>query len=277
MTPIFYNLRQSCDFDFPSYRKIPMFVRQAARPLLTDFEPLKNVELITAHSIKYVVNVFSGKTPNGFGNTDPVLNETLRYTNANFLAATQHVAEKKAEVACSATQGFHHAGFDSGGGYCTFNGLMIAALSSGAIKPALIFDGDGHYGDGTDDIIGALAVHDRVRHVTNMDMESFVSRYKPNAHEWEVWASGLISSSKPSIIMYQAGADAWIEDPYGAGYLSLEGMRNRDLGIFRAAKKSKIPLVWNLAGGYCKDVQRTVDVHIQTLRASDEVYYGGTR
>ena len=32
-------------------------------------------------------------------------------------------------VACSPTSGFHHAGYESGYGYCTFNGLMVCALA----------------------------------------------------------------------------------------------------------------------------------------------------
>jgi len=40
-------------------------------------------------------------------------------------------------------------------GYCTFNGLVIAAreaLMSGVSK-VLIIDGDAHYGDGTDSCV----------------------------------------------------------------------------------------------------------------------------
>ena len=277
MTPIFFNSLQYTDFDFPSYKKVPKFIRQAARPLYSDFEGLRNVDFIAAHSVKYVAKIFLGEVKNGFGNSDSALNETLRFTNGGFVAATKHALERKDPVVCSATQGFHHAGFDFSGGYCTFNGLMIAALGAPEGVKTLIIDGDAHYGNGTADIIEALQVHSRVHHTGSNQMYPFVKMHKPKARDWSTWTSSLISAFSPSIIMYQAGADAWIEDPYGSGYLTLEGLRERDLGIFRAAQAHGIPIVWNLAGGYCGDIQKTVDVHLQTLKASDEVFYAKSR
>jgi acetoin utilization deacetylase AcuC-like enzyme len=94
---------------------------------------------------------------------------------------------------------------------------------------------------------------------------------------WQSFAKGLIRSSKAGIILYQAGADAWDQDPYGAGYLSKEGLAARDRGIFTAAREAGVPLVWNLAGGYSKPMQDTIDIHLQTLAISDEVYYAANQ
>jgi acetoin utilization deacetylase AcuC-like enzyme len=177
-------------------------------------------------------------------------------------------------VACSATQGFHHAHFEDGYGYCTFNGLMITAMKSlrnGAAN-VLIIDGDGHYGDGTEDVLDHLMVRGRVTHVTRPDMGRPIQA-DWNAAMWQSFAKGLIRSSKAGIILYQAGADAWDQDPYGAGYLSKEGLAARDRGIFTAAREARVPLVWNLAGGYAKNMQDTIDIHLQTLAISNEVYY----
>ena len=91
---------------------------------------------------------------------------------------------------------------------------------------------------------------------------------------WRPYFAHLIEYYKPGIILYQAGADAWDEDPYQAGYLSKEGLRHRDEGLFRAAADAEIPVVWNLAGGYADPMQLTIDIHLQTLKMSDEVYYG---
>ena len=57
---------------------------------------------------------------------------------------------------CSPTSGFHHAGYAHGGGYCTFNGLMVAAATFIQDHPGAklgILDCDFHYGDGTADIL----------------------------------------------------------------------------------------------------------------------------
>jgi hypothetical protein len=51
-------------------------------------------------------------------------------------------------------------------------------------------------------------------------------------------------------------------------------MAHRDRGIFEACKEAQVPIVWNLAGGYSEPMQLVVDLHLQTLRISDEVFYG---
>ena len=58
---------------------------------------------------------------------------------------------------CAPVSGFHHAGFDFGGGFCTFNGLAVAAFS--ALQDKLcdevwILDFDHHWGNGTHDCLG---------------------------------------------------------------------------------------------------------------------------
>jgi acetoin utilization deacetylase AcuC-like enzyme len=217
--------------------------------------------------------VLDGTIPNGFNTTDPELTNSLRYTSAGHWAAAQHVLHPGG-VACSATQGFHHAHFGDGYGFCTFNGLMITAMKAlrNGAENVLIIDGDGHYGDGTEDILDHLMLRGRVKHITRPDIGRPVQSHW-NTEMWRSFAKDLIRSAKPGIILYQAGADAWDRDPYGAGYLSKEGLAARDRGIFTAARDAEVPLVWNLAGGYANPMQDTIDIHLQTLAISDEVYY----
>ena len=139
------------------------------------------------------------------------------------------------------------------------------------VGKVLILDGDAHYGDGTDDIIQTLGLQKHVRNITKgHGFTHMMKRW--NSDMWENWVWGLIQNTRPGIIFYQAGADAWEEDPYNAGYLPLEGLACRDRAIFKVAKMEGIPLVWNLAGGYSEPMQKVVDIHLQTLRISDEVY-----
>jgi acetoin utilization deacetylase AcuC-like enzyme len=61
-------------------------------------------------------------------------------------------------IACAPVSGFHHAGYDTAAMFCTFNGLMVAAISAlqgPGIKRVLILDLDFHYGNGTDDLSSA--------------------------------------------------------------------------------------------------------------------------
>jgi len=272
-TPVFYHPAQEVSYDFISVRKIPEFIHQMEGDVRSNFEPYAAVDFEEAHDRKYVRGVLNNTTPNGFNTIDPEITNSLLYSNAGHWAAAKHVLENGG-VACSATQGFHHAHFEDGYGFCTFNGLMITAmkaLRNGATN-VLIIDGDGHHGDGTEDVMDHLMIRGRVTHVTRPDMGRPIQA-DWNAAMWQSFAKGLIRNSKAGIILYQAGADAWDQDPYGAGYLSKEGLAARDRGIFTAAREARVPLVWNLAGGYAKPMQDTIDIHLQTLAISNEVYY----
>jgi len=273
MTPIFYLPDQAVEHDWISTNKIPEFVRQSNRFPIQPPD-LERSALYVAHERKYVDGVMDGTIANGFGNTDPMLARYALASVASLAGAVDHVLQGHSPVACSASQGFHHAHWDEGYGFCTFNGLMVVAahqLRNGAVDQVLIVDGDGHYGDGTVDIIDLLDFEGRVAHITRPDIGCPIQS-NWNAAMWQSFARDLIRTAKPGIILYQAGADAWDLDPYGAGYLSKEGLAARDRGIFTAARDAGVPLVWNLAGGYADPMQDTIDIHLQTLTISDEVY-----
>lgn len=277
MTTLFYHPDQDCTdaFSFISVAKIPEFVRQADRRYEIP-KILPEAYFKLAHSTNYARGVLGLTEDNGFGNRNPVVAKSIVASNSNFVAAAHHAM--KEGVAASATQGFHHAHFDNGCGYCTFNGLMIAALDlqmQGVAQRVLIIDGDGHHGDGTDDIIKKLGVGDTVTNITSAIMRDLVHDF--SATDWMDYTTDLIREHAPDIIMYQAGADAWKGDPYGVGYLDELGLMCRDQGIMTAAKNAAVPLVWNLAGGYTEPMQKVISIHLNTLTMSDRVYYGSIR
>ena len=285
-TPVFYHPVQHADHQFISIQKIPVFVAQSGRVPHSAFAPFTDDDFAIAHDPGFVQGVFSMRLSNGFGTRDESVNNALRYSSASLWAATDHVLGPEVSgprrIACSATQGFHHSGYDFAGGYCTFNGLVIAARKAMRQYPdigrVLIIDGDGHYGNGTDDIIrrGNLTT---IINITRPDIgpggdggphSSFT------ATDWLEWTADLITTHRPGLILFQSGGDAWSADPYGAGYLSREALHFRDAGVFTAAMTAGIPLVWNLAGGYADPMQRTIDIHLETLRTSDRILGGET-
>ncbi|NDH67265.1 MAG: hypothetical protein EBY22_05040 [Gammaproteobacteria bacterium] len=69
------------------------------------------------------------------------------------------------------------------------------------------------------------------------------------------------------------GDDAWDLDPFNACYLSFDALGRRDHAVFAAAKAQGVPVAWNLAGGYADPMQKTIDIHLQTLRLSDSGFY----
>jgi acetoin utilization deacetylase AcuC-like enzyme len=167
----------------------------------------------------------------------------------------------------SPTSGFHHAEYDCGNGFCTFNGLMVAAIKAhtlGLAKRILILDMDQHYGNGTDDIINKLAIG-YVDHITAGKPYETATQALQCA---DLSANKGIRDKRYDLVLYQAGADIHIDDPLG-GLLTTEQMIMRDELVFRGCAKYGIPVVWNLAGGYQRDaddgISQVLALHRNTM------------
>lgn len=241
---------------------------------LEHFAPVEHALLHIAHDPAYVNAVLACKIENGFGNRSAAVAATLPYTVGSIVAACKHVFTSTENgdmsVAVSPTSGFHHAGHGFGGGFCTFNGLMVAAIRVHGLgllegKRILILDLDAHYGNGTQDIIDKLGI-DYVDHITAVKSYNNASEAMRCANLYrhsKAWARGDYG-----LVIYQAGADIHIDDPLG-GLLSTEAMGKRDADVFFACKARQLPLVWNLAGGYQRDRQGTLEpvlsLHRQTM------------
>ena len=205
--------------------------------------------------------------PNGFRGRQREVADSLPWTCGSLLSAA-HGALDNGQVSCSPTSGFHHAGYASGYGYCTFNGLMVAALAlkeAGRVRRIGILDCDQHYGDGTAEIIEQL----------QLDWIMHVSREYQGAEEARPFLDQLpevvASFAVCDLLIYQAGADPHIEDPLG-GFMTTAELAERDRIVFSGAASACIPLVWNLAGGYQEPLSRVLDIHRNTLAACAAVY-----
>lgn len=255
-------------------RLLVQHLRGAGYPLEL-YEPpaLSREDLCLAHSPEYVDGVLSCLEPNGFGNIDPDVAASLPYTSGSLYRAGQLSLEHG--MAASFSSGFHHARYDGGGGFCTFNGLVIAAtkLHREGARKILILDLDFHYGDGTDNILSHLQI-DFIRHET-------LGRLYRSRGQGPAYLSALerilcsLRERPVDLILYQAGADVHIDDPFG-GVLSTEQMAARDHMVFETSHGLRIPIAWNLAGGYQRDVSGTIlpvlVLHEQTYRLASEIY-----
>ena len=232
-------------------------------------DPVTHAELCLAHDKGFVERVLSAKDRNGFGNRSPQVAASLPYTSGAMLAAARETLRNRA-VAVAPCSGFHHARFGAPDGFCTFNGLVVAAQVlkiGGEARRIGILDFDQHYGDGTDDIIEHLGLR-------------YIEHYSAGQHWCSPEKAEEFLSAIPSIvermadcslILYQAGADPHVDDELG-GWLTTKQLAERDRIVFEAAKKARVPLAWNLAGGYQKPLRKVLDIHDNTLRACWEVY-----
>lgn len=230
------------------------------------------------HDKTYVDGVFAGSINNGFENNDRRVPEACLWTIGSLVSAALYAPTQPLAV-CSPTSGFHHAGYALGGGFCTFNGLLMAAAKFIEKNPDAkvgILDCDVHYGDGTVDILKRQPILARqvVHHTSG---KHFHGRDDPD--EFFLWleeAIADINARRCDLVLYQAGADMHVKDPLG-GFLDDAQMRQRDWTVFR---KLQGGLVWNLAGGYQPNrggslsTDPVLQIHLATMeeaKASGEV------
>ena len=81
-----------------------------------------------------------------------------------------------------------------------------------------------------------------------------------------------IERARPDVVLYQAGADPYREDPYSPLDLTHDDLQARDAYVFETCKARGLPVMWVLAGGYTKDVSKVVAVHVNTFRAAAAVF-----
>lgn len=263
MIPVYYNPMQSVrenDSFSPSAGKPEQVVaawRELALPLIfPSFAPATRDQIKWAHESSYVDAVLDGRVNNGFGNRSPAIAQALPWVCGSMLAAALCAYERKM-MTFSPTSGAHHAGYGFGGGFCTFNSLMIAALGvhkAGAARVGIV-DCDMHHGNGTENIIRELGVyfvqHHSFAHSGAHPQQSddeFISEF----------TQALMLFRGCDLVIYNAGADPHVDDPLG-GILTTEQMRMRDFLFFLHMKEFRIPVVTALAGGYQRDSQGSID------------------
>lgn len=221
-------------------------------------------ELCYAHNRRFVKGIVNGTIPNGFGTVGNTVAESCRYGVGSMIrAADLMLAGEK--VVCSPTSGFHHAGWNGTGPFCTFNGLMIAAmriLDSNSEMRVGILDMDHHYGDGTKEIIERLCAEESIVHATG---------FWGNPLTLLDSIESVIREMSVDFLFYQAGADQCVDDPLG-GVFTVDQMVERDRIVFETCKSLDLPVCWNLAGGYQKDFKKVIEIHRNTMKACIDVF-----
>jgi acetoin utilization deacetylase AcuC-like enzyme len=203
-------------------------------------------------------------------------------SNGGVVAAA--LAALESGVAGSLSSGLHHAGYGSGAGFCTFNGLVIAAkaaLAAGA-KSVLILDLDAHCGGGTASLIAdeprirqldvSVSRHDGYQDCeqSRLVIADTSSEYLPTIRR-ELDEVNRRSDSF-DLCLYNAGMDP-------VEYCSMGGLRGithdvlaeRERLVFEWCGKKHLPIAFVLAGGYIGprlDEDGLVSLHRLTLTAA---------
>jgi acetoin utilization deacetylase AcuC-like enzyme len=128
---------------------------------LTAPAPLAEAEVSAVHDPVYVAAVRTGRPrplaeSQGFRWDAGLWPMVLASNGGVVAAALASLASRRSGIAGSLSSGLHHARHARGNGYCTFNGLALAAravLAAGAHN-VLILDLDAHCGGGTHELLG---------------------------------------------------------------------------------------------------------------------------
>lgn len=290
--PVFYHDEQV--HDACAYSKSPLKPSLLARRVAIDtafqitgnngkdalIYPAGANRLAQTHDAAHVLALIYGTVKDGFDNASKKDNKAIRMTVGNFLAAAEWAAAGKRKggpgdiihpgVVWSLTSGFHHAQADHCAGFCTYEALTLAAFELHKLRgmKTLIVDEDAHWGDGCVSMID--------RHCMQQYCEYMYSPHTHQGADLEKFKRHLdimLRVFRPDIIFYQAGADNWIGDPLG-GNLTMEQLYQRDLIVFKSARRLKIPIVANLAGGYAENYEDTLQIHLNTGEAMKQVFLG---
>jgi len=276
-------------------------LRAAPDVRLVEPAPVTEEDLLRVHTARYVRAIRTGK-PRDLAEAQsfpwsPGLYPSVCLTSGGCLAAARQALRDGAAAAL--VSGFHHACAGHGEGFCTFNGLIVtldALVADGTLERAAILDMDLHYGNGTAQLVEsrpelfALSIygndyweHACFRDVSvrqHVDGENHRSFPLPGGCDRQTMlavlreALPLVAAHRPQLLLYQAGADPYFEDPFSPLTLDHADLRMRDRFVFEFARAQGIPIAWVLAGGYTEDVEKVVRVHLNTVEAWRSVYGG---
>ncbi len=275
-------------------------LRDEPRVALVEPAPLGEEDLLRVHTAAYIEAIRSGE-PRALAESQkfpwsPQLYPSVLLTGGGCLAAADRALQDG--VAAALVSGFHHAHADHGEGFCTFNSLVVSVDSlraAGRIGSAAVLDMDLHYGNGTASLAEArphlfnLSIYGNDYHRNQAYRDVRVRHHEdgPN-HQSIALAEGagrsetlaaiedgferILAHGRPDLLLYQAGADPYQEDPYSPLLLDHEDLLARDLRVFEIAKREGLPVAWVLAGGYTEDTSKVVRVHLNTFKAAFEVH-----
>ncbi|MFZ5541776.1 MAG: histone deacetylase [Pseudomonadota bacterium] len=254
---------------------------------LIDAVAANDDQLALAHDRDYIGRVARGELSAaeqraiGFPWSAALAERSRRSVGATIAAARSALTEG---VAVNLAGGTHHAQHDRGQGYCVFNDAAVAARAmqaeAGRVLHVAIVDLDVHQGNGTAAILAGdattftLSLHGE-RNFPFRKARSDLDRGLPDGtgdteylRVLDAALDEMCARFQPELIVYLAGADAHENDRLGRLALTTAGMAERDARVFDLAFRLGAPIAVAMAGGYGRDIDVTVDVHFNTVRAA---------
>jgi acetoin utilization deacetylase AcuC-like enzyme len=258
---------------------------QATLPLLEFHEAPHTTDgvLALAHHPRYIERVATGTLSEqeqkaiGFPWSALMVERSRRSAGAT-IAACRAALEEGA--AANLAGGTHHACAHRGEGFCVFNDSAVAARLMQAerrVARVAIVDLDVHQGNGTasilagDDSVFTLSLHAERNfpfEKEKSDLDVPLADGTGDTAYLEALSDALDELARrfaPQLIIYLAGADPHEGDRLGRLKLSFEGLAERDCMVFAFARKLGVPVAVAMAGGYGRNIEDTVAIHLKTI------------
>jgi acetoin utilization deacetylase AcuC-like enzyme len=282
----------------PSGHRFPMqkyrMLRERVEAELPDVEldeaPIaSDSDLERVHAVDFVARVATGllnaqeQREIGFPWSPEMVERSRRSVGATIAACR---AALRDGFAANLAGGTHHSYASRGAGFCVFNDAAVAArvMQSEAAKrgedmlQVAIVDLDVHQGNGTaaifqnDPSVFTLSLHGESNYPFSKetsDLDVALPDGCDDANYMEALEKALATMFdrvQPAMLIYLAGADPHAGDRLGRLALSIDGFARRDSLVFAMAAKRGLPVAITMAGGYGRDIDVTVDVHLQTIQ-----------
>ena len=248
--------------------------------------PASDEDILRVHSQDYVYKLKTGSLTRA-----EVMRMEVPYSpeliEACWLAAGGSIlaAKRAMEDGFSANigGGFHHAYPKHGEGFCVIHDVAVAIRrmqADGAIQRAMVVDTDVHQGNGTaaiftdDETVFTMSIHQEHNYpfpkppssidvnlpdgIGDADYLAILEKYVHRSFE----------EFSPQLLFYVAGADPYREDQLGGLALTMEGLARRDALVLGYAQRHQVPVAVTLAGGYARNVEDTVSIHVNTIKAA---------
>lgn len=290
-------------YSFETTRKAAWVVDSLAASPIACIEmvsptPLTREEVEEVHDPAYVRAVQTGEPRHlaesqGF-DWDPGLWRMVLASNGGAVAAALVALDDG--VAGSLSSGLHHARRAGGAGFCTFNGLVLAArraLAAGAAS-VLIVDLDAHCGGGTASLIASEPRIWQVDVAVNsFDHYDVTARDTAGDRLWLEYVTrsddylaavrrglGHASAHGPAfdLCLYNAGMDPHQDSSTGGlRGITTAILAERERLVFEWARDRGVPIAFVIAGGYVSprlDAPGLVALHRLTLATAAETAMG---
>ena len=249
-------------------------------------------ELALVHEAEYLEGVREGTLEPlaqrriGFPWSPGMVERSRRSVGASIAAghvALDEAAERGWGIAANLAGGTHHAYPGHGEGFCVFNDAAVAVRvlqRDGRVGRAVVLDCDVHQGNGTAAVFAAdpsvftFSIHGARNYPFRKERSTLDVELPDGAGDdaflaaLELHVPEILAAFRPDVAVYLAGADPWRDDRFGRLALSKARLEARDRLVLGACRDAGVPVVVTMAGGYARDTEDTVDIHVATLRVA---------